>query len=287
MFVDSHIHLTHRLYDYCFPCFIGVENNQITYEERNRENLISEIKNSGCEFVVEPGIGLESNAKILKYASENKGFILPAIGVHPTRTPNTKWKSRKIIEELSQDENVVAIGELGLDYHYAFKDQHRLKQFVWFVWQLNLAHKRELPLVLHIRNADKDAIRILKHFNKKNKLHGGVCHCFNGNSQIAKIYTNDFGLMLGIGASILYGNKELEQAVIDTPLEYLLLETDGPYVSHPKTENLSNKQYRKIRNNSLLLPIVASKIAELKGIETDEVFSVTTENARRLFCSKI
>lgn len=283
MFVDSHIHLTHHLFDHTFPCLTRVEEGIIVYEGCNKDTLISIIKEAGCEFVVEPGIGVESNAKILEFASTSDGFVLPAIGVHPTRCIKTKWSQRKIIEELSNNDQVVAIGELGLDYHIRRNEQKRLKQMAWFIWQLKLADKLKLPLILHIRLADKDAIRILKYFHRKGKVHGGVCHCYNSGSDVAKIYTEEMGLMLGIGASLMYGNKELEEAVINTPLEFILLETDGPYVSLPKTSNLSNKEYRKIRNTSIAITVVAARIAELKGIEVSEVMRVTTLNAKKLF----
>ena len=283
MLIDSHIHLSHALYDGTFPYINSLENGgEIPYD--TRENLIDKIKAAGVAFCIEPGIEFESNEKILALNSKYPDFILPAVGVHPTRTPYTPWKRRKAIAELSGKETVVAIGELGLDYHHDRKEQHRFRQKIWFIWQILLADKRKLPLILHIRLADKDAIKILRFFKKR--LHGGVCHCFKSNAETAKIYTEELGLMLGIGGSLLQKQEDcaaLEEAVRQTPIEYLLLETDGPYVKPDKPGKISEEQWKKIRNTSLIIPEVAMKIAEIKGIDVREVELVTTENARRVF----
>lgn len=281
MFVDSHVHLTHHLFEGVVPCIDALKaDERILY--LTRDALIDKMKEDGIGFCVEPGIELESNYKLLRLVDSFPDFLYPAVGVHPTRAPQTKWKSRREIEKLSQDSRVVAIGELGLDYHYERRKQHRLKQKAWFVWQLLLADKRRLPLILHIRLADEDAIRILRHFQKR--IHGGVCHCFNKGLDIAKTYTEEFGLLLGIGGSLLQETcKELEGAVRGIPLECLLLETDGPYVKPDVPEGLSGKQWRKARNTSLILPDIAARIAEIKGVDVAEVERVTTVNAEHLF----
>ena len=283
MFVDSHIHLSYYLFNQKFPYIdYGISDDAVEYT--TRENMIERMRAEGIEFCVEPGIDLASNALLLSLSEKHKGFILPVVGVHPTRTPETKWSGRKEIERLSEREDVAGIGELGLDYHYERKKQHGFRQKMWFRWQLRLAHKRALPLVLHIRDADRDAIRILRRYKKK--LHGGVCHCFNSDAETARIYTEELGLMLGIGGSILQKPcyiAALEEAVRQTPLEYILLETDAPYVKPTRPEGISKKQWRKIRNTSLLIPLVAKRVAELKGVEVSEVERITTENARRLF----
>ena len=281
MFVDSHIHLTHHLFEGVVPCIdASTADDRIIY--RSREALILMAKEAGIGFCVEPGIDLESNYKILQFADAYPEFLYPAVGIHPTRAPQTEWKRRKEIDELSKDGRVVAVGELGLDYHYERKKQHRMKQKVWFVWQLLLADKRKLPLILHIRLADNDAVKILRHFKKR--IHGGVCHCFNRGSDIAKIYTEELGFMLGIGGSLLQGKcEELEDAVRNIPLEYLLLETDGPYVKPVIPEGISEKRWRKARNTSLIIPDIAARIADIKGIDVSEVERATTDNAKRLF----
>ena len=234
---------------------------------------------------MEPGIDLASPERLLALARRYPGFLIPAVGIHPTRTPGTPWRARHVLEALSQEKAVVAIGELGLDYHLPRREQYRLRQKLWFCWQLSLAHRRELPLVLHIRQADGDAIRILRRY--RGKLHGGVCHCFQGDAALARIYTRELGLHLGIGGALLQTPERcaaLEAAVRETPLSFLLLETDGPYVKPARPEGMGSKAWQKTRNSGLILPAVAERIAELKGVPPQTVAEATAANARRLFC---
>ena len=294
--VDSHIHLSHRYYDNCFP-FLRCEGKRFVLEENGtRERLIARMKECGISFCVEPGIDLASNARLLALAERSGGFVLPAVGVHPTRTfqygacdengeyitKRLSWRSRAEIARLAAHPLVAAIGETGLDYHLPRNEQHRLRQALWFIWQLRLAHKRRLPLILHIREADEHTLLILRLFRKQ--LHGGVCHCFTGTAARAKQYTA-LGLKLGIGGSLLQSGqiaRDLEQAVRETRLEDLLLETDGPYVK-PLCPEIPAKRRKRARNTSLILPAVAERIAEIKGLSCAEVERVTAKNARELF----
>ena len=182
------------------------------------------------------------------------------------------------------EEGVVAIGETGLDYHYERWQQHRIRQKIWFRWLIRLADEKKLPLILHIRNADEDAIKILRRY--RGRLHGGVCHCFCSGPEAAKIYTQELGLCLGIGGALLEGRertRRLQEAVAATPLSFLLLETDGPYVKPARPAQVSRKKWEKARNTSLILPAVAEEIARIKGVDVSLVERVTEENTRRLF----
>lgn len=281
MFVDSHIHLTHSLFEGSVPCIVSEKHEERVFN-MDIKQIIAECSNNGIAFCIEPGIDYESNYRVLDAANEYPEYIFPAIGIHPTRAPQTRWSKRLELKKLALNNKVIAIGELGLDYHNERMKQHRFKQKRWFKWQLKLAWEKGLPLILHIRMADEDAIRILRRYKKK--INGGVCHCFNQSTDIAKIYTEEFGLMLGIGGSLLQDNcKELEQAVIDTPLSYLILETDGPYVKPKRTEGVSGKKWKKARNTSLIIPDIAKRIAVLKGIDVLEVEKATTENVIKVF----
>lgn len=303
MFVDSHIHLTHKSFEGgVVPCITSEQENidRIKYYDRNQ--LINELRSNDIALCIEPGIDFESNYKILDLARLYPDYIYPVIGVHPTRTFLTKFRNRKLVEQLIIDnkERIVGIGELGLDYHYDRKNQHRFKQKIWFIWQLKLAAKYNLPVVLHIRDgynydsdekainngvdndANKDAIRILSRY--KNVIKGGVCHCFKKGPEIAKIYTEELGFLLGIGGSLLCDDcSELEKTVIHTPLEYIILETDGPYVKPARPEEISGKKWNKARNTSLIIPDIARRIAALKGSDIATVENITSANAMRLF----
>ena len=282
--IDSHIHLSYKYFDQIFPYldFDG-EDFKIVADGR-RDALIDEMKSRGISCCIEPAIDVDSNELLLNLSKGCDGFIYPAVGNHPTRCINSKLRDFKRVKKFSEGDGIIAIGETGLDYHYERKDQHRLKQKIWFQWQINLADKLGLPLILHIRQADEDAVKILRKNQKK--LHGGVCHCFCGGADIARIYTEELGLCLGIGGTLLMKpeyRRQLEETVIATPIEYLLLETDGPYVKPERPDAVTGKKWTKARNTSLILPAVAEKIAYLKGISVEEVLRITEENTKRVF----
>lgn len=296
MVADSHIHLTHNSFENLFPYLDYNGADFVSKRDGTRTTLIEEMKSRGVAFCIEPAITLDSNASLLALAETCPGFLYPAVGIHPTRTyrypainssgqKTTKILKKKafyLLKQYAQHPAVVAIGETGLDYHLERKKQHRLRQKAWFIRQLLLAHEKQLPVILHIRDADQDALRILRLLHSK--LHGGVCHCFCGNAEIARAYTS-LGLMLGIGGLLLQKPEDcadLEDAVRKTPIEFLLLETDSPYVK-PVCTSLSRKQHNKVRNTSLILPAVAARIAELKGMTPEAVECITLENIIRTF----
>ena len=187
------------------------------------------------------------------------------------------------LEELSKRPEVVAIGETGMDFHYPHREQHRLCQLRWFVFQILLAHRRRLPLILHIRMADSAAIAVLRLF--KPLLHGGVVHCFSGDMNTAQAYMK-LGFHLGIGGTLLQdgqAGQTLRETVKHVSIDRMLLETDAPYV-HPTCDAIPNAKKRaSVRNTSMILPAVARAIAELKGVDVAEVERQTTENAVLLF----
>lgn len=292
---DSHIHLSHRSFENSFP-FLAYDGERFTLEEGTRDELIDRMKESGIRFCIEPGIDLSSNTRVLMLADRYPGFIFPAVGIHPTRTwqysetdpegrritKRLRWRSRTELAERSKNRRVTAIGETGLDYHLPRREQHRMRQILWFIWQLRLAHKRKLPVILHIRQADRHALLILRLHRRI--LHGGVCHCFSGTPDQARAYTA-LGLKLGIGASLLYEGdtgRNLKNVIRQTPLENVILETDGPYVK-PPCPDIPGKRRKRARNTSLILPAVAERIAQLKGIGAEEVAAITTANAAELF----
>ena len=281
--IDSHIHLSYKAYEQTFP-YIVLDEEGFVIDNGDRKSLIDRLKDAGITCCIEAAIDVESNRLLLDLAAEYPEFIYPAVGNHPTRCVRSHLRDFRRVKEYAANEKVVAIGETGLDYHYERKDQHRLRQKMWFRRQIKLADELRLPLILHIRMADTDAIRILR--KNKAKLHGGVCHCFAGDASAARIYTEELGLCLGIGGSILMRPEislPLREAIKEIPMEYLLLETDAPFVKPAKPEYISNKKWTKARNTSLILPAVAEKIASLKGISVEEVMRITEENTRRVF----
>lgn len=172
------------------------------------------------------------------------------------------------IEEIAKNPKIVAIGEIGLDYHYDFSP--RDVQISVLKAQLKLAHKLKMPVILHNRESTADIISVLSDFNL-----AGVMHCFSGSVQTAKTVL-DMGLHLGFGGTLTFENaKKTVEVAKFCPLERILLETDCPY--------LAPTPVRGTRNEPKNVRFIARFLAEIKGISFDEVCEVTSANARRLF----
>ena len=283
MIIDSHAHYAHGRYDGEFP-YLCVKDDAYTFEHADRTVLLSELQKQGISGVIEAGIGFDDISKQLALASQQEGFLFATIGVHPTRCIYTAWKNRKKVCEYAEKNDPIAIGETGLDYHHPRKKQHRLYQKLWFVYQIKLADRLRLPLVLHVREADRSALRILKRY--RSKLHGGVAHCFTGNVALAEEYIA-LGFALGIGGKLLCDDaigKELCETVKRVPLSSLLVETDSPFVM-PDTGDLgcSRNQRKKLCNSSLILPKVIQRIADLRGESYETVEQAIYQNTVRVF----
>ena len=279
MIIDSHAHYAHASFSGNFR-YLSWEDNWVL-KEGTLEDLLAGMQERGIAVSVEPGISLDFNDKILAIAQRYPGRIFPAVGCHPTRCIYEKWSDRKRLEDYCTRPGVVALGETGLDYHHPREEQHRVKQFLWFLYQLRLARKHRLPLILHIRDADADAIRVLKLFKPK---YGGVVHCCGEGWEYISEYLK-LGLHIGIGGVLLNParNERLKAAVPMIPLERIVIETDSPYVLPACKDVLPPKLVRRCRNSSLILPRVIEEIARLKGVSSEEVERVTAENAIRLY----
>ena len=282
MIIDSHAHYNHNSFKNSFR-YLTRDENGYAVAEGDREQIFRELMDGNIPYSIEPGISLQSCEEILELAAAYPGRIFPAVGVHPTRSVYEKWIDRKKLVTLAKAPGVVAIGETGLDFHYKREDQHRLTQHLWFLYQLNLAWKLKLPVILHVRDAHEDALRRLS-MHPARKL-GGVVHCFYGSWEIAEQYLK-LGYHIGIGGSVLQQEeraKDLWEAIPRIPLERILIETDAPFILPYCKDVIQPKLLRRARNTSLILPAVIGKIAELKGITPEEVEKATAENAIRLF----
>jgi TatD DNase family protein len=282
MIVDSHAHYSNPCYQKPFR-YLQWDENGYSLTEGSLDRLFAQQEVAGIVCSVEPGISLKSCQDVLRLAEQYPGRIFPAMGFHPTRAIWERWSDRKKLAQFARMPGVVAIGETGLDYHYQRKEQHRLKQHIWFLYQLNLAWKLKKPVILHVRDAHEDALRILRHHPAR-KL-GGVIHCFCADWNIAQQYLQ-LGYHIGIGGAIAQQEeraKELWGAVSQMPLERILVETDAPYILPYCKDVIKPKHLRRARNTSLILPAVMEKIAGLKGIPAETVEQATSENAIRLF----
>ena len=282
MIIDSHAHYNNSAYKKPFR-YLTYGEKGYALKEGNQEQLFQELLEANIPYSIEPGVSLQSCEEVLQLCSENPGRIFPAIGIHPTRSIYEKWSDRHKLAEYANTPGVIAIGEIGLDYHYKREEQHRLKQHIWFIYQLNLAWKLKLPVILHVRDAHEDALRILKWHPARNL--GGVIHCFYGSKEIAEQYLK-LGYHIGIGGSVLQLEeraRDLWEAIPHIPLDRILVETDAPFILPYSKDVIQPKLLRRARNTSLILPAVIKKIAELKGVSPDEVEQATTTNIIQLF----
>jgi TatD DNase family protein len=283
MIIDSHAHYAHPRFDTETPC-LGRENQEWSIFRAQREELLQELRRQGIAGVVEPSIGFDAIGGQLALAEAQRPFFHAAVGVHPTRCIHTPWKNRREVSRLAENTPLVAIGEAGLDYHHPRRDQHRLRQKRWFIYQIKLADELGLPLILHIRAADEDGLRILNRY--RNRLHGGVAHCFVGDYRTAERYIA-LGLTIGIGGKLLCDDEEgrtLCETVRRVPLSAILVETDAPYVLPDLGDTPCGKhQRRKLCNTSLILPAVIRRIAELRGEPCGEVEETIFQNTLRVF----
>ena len=286
MIIDSHAHYNNSAYKKPFR-YLAYSKDGYALKEGDRKQLFQELLEANIPYSIEPGVSLQSCEEVLQLCAEYSGRIFPAIGIHPTRSIFGKWSDRHKLAAYANTLGVIAIGEIGLDYHYKREEQHRLKQHLWFVYQLNLAWKMKLPVILHVRDAHEDALRILR-WHPARKL-GGVIHCFCGSKEIAEQYLK-LGYHIGIGGSVLQLEeraKDLWEAIPHIPLDRILIETDAPFILPYCKDVIQPKLLRRARNTSLILPAVINKIAELKDISADEVELSTTENTIRLFALPI
>ena len=282
MIIDSHAHYNNNAYKKPFR-YLSYDKDGYALKEGDREQLYWELLEANIPYSIEPGVSLESCKEVLELAAQYPGRIFPGIGIHPTRSIFEKWSDRHKLVGYANTPGVIAIDEIGLDYHYKREEQHQLKQYLWFIYQLNLAWKLKLPVILHVRDAHEDALRILR-WHPTRKL-GGVIHCFNGSKEIAEQYLK-LGYHVGIGGSILQLEeraKDLWEAIPYIPLDRILVETDAPFILPYCKDVIQPKLLRRARNTSLILPAVIKKIAELKSISPDEVERATAENVIGLF----
>ena len=282
MIIDSHAHYNNNAYKKPFR-YLSYDKDGYALKEGELPQLIQEMKEANIRYFIEPGVSLQSCEEVLELAAQYPGKIFPAMGIHPTRSIYEKWSDRKRLDAFAKMPGVIAIGECGLDYHYKREEQHRLKQHLWFIYQLNLAWKMKLPVILHVRDAHEDALRILR-WHPARKL-GGVIHCFYGSKEIAEQYLK-LGYNIGIGGSVLQLEeraKDLWEAIPHIPLDRILVETDAPFILPYCKDVIQPKLLRRARNTSLILPAVINMIAELKGTTPTEIERATTENAINLF----
>lgn len=242
--------------------------DDIAFDE-DRDELLSSFKSNNIGNVVAASAEWNSIPKILALC-EKYDFIHLTLGIHPNNALDLTPENRTVFETLIEEKHPVAIGEIGLDYHYDEPSPDIQKEA--FVYQLKLAEKYKLPVIIHSRDAHEETINIIEKYPLSRK---GVVHCFSSSKELALRYVKD-GFYIGIGGVVTFKNAKKAREVTEAvPLERILLETDCPY--------LAPTPHRGERNSSLYLPLVVKEIAEIKGVSEEEVINVTENNAKILF----
>lgn len=238
------------------------------------DEVIKKARNSNVNGFLIPGADIKSlpRAKEIAYKYENLFF---AAGVHPYDLDDY---DRDTLKQYLKDEKCIAIGECGLDYFRLpkeNKEEEKQRQKEFFIDQINLAIDVKKPLIIHIREASRDSLDILKTY-ASGKVVGGVLHCYNASEILLPLANDNF--YFGIGGVLTFKNaKKLVEILPKIPKEKLIIETDAPYLTpHP---------HRGKRNEPFYTTLVAQKMSEILHVSLEEIENLTTENAKKLFKS--
>ena len=252
MFFESHAHYDDFRYDV------------------DRDALLSSMPDAGVDFIINAGADTRSSAYGIKLA-EQYAFVYAAAGVHPHDAKELTDEKLARIKTMAAHPKVVAIGEIGLDFHYDHSP--RDVQRYWFTRQLDLAMELGMPVIIHSRESARECCDIVKGYAAKGLR--GVIHCYSGGAEMAMEYAG-FNFYVGIGGVVTFPNaRQLLNAAEALPMEKILLETDCPY--------LSPAPRRGERNDSRNLRFIAGKLAAIKCIKTEDVAAITKTNAMKLF----
>jgi TatD DNase family protein len=224
----------------------------------------------GIKKIIMPAIDSSSLDAMLKVEQQFPENCIAMMGLHPCYVKENYIEELKLVEEWIEKRKFIAIGEIGLDFYWDktfTKEQH-----IVFETQMQWALDLNLPIAIHTRNAMGETIEAVKLFAKKGLR--GVFHCFSGSKESAEQIIG-MGFYLGLGGVLTYKNAGVAEAVKDIPMEYLVLETDAPY--------LAPVPYRGKTNEPAYMLEVAKKLAEIKSLPLHEIAAITTSNAEKLF----
>lgn len=246
---DSHAHYDDSKFDSC------------------REEIFEKIFSNGVVGVINCGCDLKSSLKALNF-SVKYPQVYAAVGIHPHEAEDAGKNDILLLSDMLSDPKCVAVGEIGLDYHYDFSPRDIQRDV--FEKQLQLAKEKDMPVIIHDREAHEDTLELLKKYRPK-----GVVHCFSGSAEMAKEVVK-LGMYIGLGGAVTFKNakKPVSVAAI-VPDDRLLIETDCPY--------MAPIPFRGKINDSSLIPYTAQVIASVRGTTAQEILDLTCKNAKELF----
>lgn len=247
MFTDTHCHIYKEYYE-------------------NIEEILINAKESGINRMINNGCDLISNKEVLNLINTYPNMY-GALGIHPEKVDTYQEEDITFIKENLNDKKVIAIGEIGLDYHYTKENKEEQKKLLED--QLLLAQEYNIPVIIHSREATEDTINTLKKYKIK-----GVIHSFSGSLETAQIYIK-MGFLLGINGVITFKKSKLKEVIKEIPLENLVLETDSPY--------LTPEPFRGTRNEPARVLEIAKFISELKEVSLNDLARITNDNIKRIF----
>lgn len=238
----------------------------------DRDELLSSLFQNDVNYIVNASSNISSSQDSINLSNKYPN-LYASVGVHPIDVDEMSESDIDVLRNMCKENSkVVAIGEIGLDYHY--NRQNNETQKYWFERQLQLAKENNLPVIIHSREASQECFDIIKKANLPQKK-SGVIHCYSGSAEMALEYI-EMGFYIGVGGVITFNNaRKLIEVVETIPLNKILIETDSPY--------LSPVPNRGKRNNSHNLIYIAEKIGQIKQISVNKVSKVTSENACTLF----
>jgi TatD DNase family protein len=250
--VDSHCHLQDKAF------------------KNDLDSVIHEAEEAGIKMFLVPGTSIDDSIAALQLSEKYK-WVYAAVGIHPHDSAKVEpnWHDR--LKDLSANENAIAIGEIGLDYHYDFSPRDIQKDI--FKAQIEIALEKNLPMVIHTRKSMEDIFQILDITD--GWRYGGVFHCFPGSLAEAE-YVISKGFYISYTGVVTFKNSDTTREIVKKiPIERLLLETDSPY--------MAPEPFRGTRNHPALLKYIAQSIAQIKQLNISELGEITTKNFRNLF----
>ena len=247
MFVDTHCHLYRSYYE-------------------DLDDVIDQIKESEIYRVINNGCDKKSNIEVLELVGKYD-LMYGALGIHPESANEYTQEDLDYIEEHIKDNKIIAIGEIGLDYYWVKDNKDKQKEL--FEYQLKLAEKYNVPVIIHSREATQDTIDILKRYNVK-----GIIHSFSGSYEVAQIYIK-MGFLLGINGVITFKNCNLKDVIEKVDVKNIVLETDSPY--------LTPVPNRGKRNDPTKVMDIAKFISDIKGITLEELSKEINGNLSKVF----